>query len=60
MLGDTNKCYLAELKVRAVRMYHEVRPDYAGDWSAMVKVAELVGVSTPEALRCWVRQDEID
>lgn len=26
----------------------------------MVKVAELVGVSTPETLRRWVRQDEID
>lgn len=41
-------------------MYHETRPGYEGDWPAMVKVAELVGVSTPETLRRWVRQDEID
>lgn len=60
MPGNTNKRYPAELRTRAVRMYHETRPDYAGDWPAMVKVAELVGVSTPETLRRWVRQDEVD
>lgn len=55
MPGNTSKRYPAELKARAVRMYHETRPDYEGDWPAMVKVAELVGVSTPETLRRWVR-----
>lgn len=42
MPGNTSKRYPAELKARAVRMYHETRPDYEGDWPAMVKVAELV------------------
>lgn len=60
MPGNTSKRYPVELRVRAVRMYHEVRRDYGGDWPAMVKVAELVGVSTPETLRRWVRRDEID
>lgn len=41
-------------------MYHETRPDYDGDWPAMVKIAELVGVSTPETLLRWVRQAELD
>ena len=60
MPGNAIKRYPAELRTRAVRMYHETRPDYAGDWPAMVKVAELVGVSTPETLRRWVCQDEVD
>lgn len=60
MPGNTNERYPAELRTRAVRMYHETRPDCDGDWPAMVKGAELVGVSTPETLRRWVRQDEID
>ncbi|OIJ79823.1 transposase [Cutibacterium avidum] len=60
MPGNTNKRYPAELRTRAVRMYHETRPNYDRDWPPMVKVAELVGVSTLETLRRWVRQDEID
>ena len=60
MLGNTIKRYLAELRTRVVWMYHQTRPDYAGDWPAMVKVAELVGVSSAETLRRWVCQDEVD
>lgn len=55
MPGNTNKRYLAGLRARAVRLCHEVRLDYVGDWSAMARVAGLVGVLTPETVRRWVR-----
>jgi transposase len=60
MPGNTSKRYPAELKARAVRMYHECRPDQVTDWAAMTHVANLLGVSTAETLRKWVRQDQID
>jgi len=60
MPGNTSKRYPAELKARAVRMYHECRPDQVTDWAAMGHVASLLGVSTAETLRKWVRQDQID
>ncbi len=60
MPGNTSKRYPAELKARAVRMYHECRPDQRTDWAAMGQVANLVGVSTAGTLRKWVRQDQID
>ena len=60
MSGNTSKRYPAELKARAVRMYAEVRPDQETDWGAMARVAELLGVSTAETVRKWVRQAEID
>lgn len=60
MSGNTSRRYPAELKARAVRMYHEVRPDHDGDWAAMSKVAELLGIATAETVRKWVRQAEVD
>ena len=60
MPGNTSKRYPAELKARAVRMYHECRPDQPTDWAAMGHVANLLGITTAETLRHWVRQDEID
>jgi len=52
--------YPPELKARAVRMYQEIRPDQATDWEAMGRVAELLGVSTAETVRKWVRQGQVD
>ena len=60
MPGNTSKMYPAELKARAVRMYHECRPDQATDLAAMGHVANLLGISTAETLRKLVRQHEID
>ena len=60
MAGNTSKRYPAELKQRAVRMYVEIRPDQETDTAAMARVAELLGISTAETVRKWVRQSEID
>ena len=43
-----------------MRMVGEVRGDHDSEWAAMTKVAELLGVKTPETVRQWVRQAEVD
>jgi transposase len=58
--GSTSKRYPAELRERAVRMVGEVRADHESDWAAITQVAKLLGVGTPETVRKWCRQAEID
>jgi transposase len=41
-------------------MVGEIRGDHDSEWAAMGKVAELLGVRTPETVRQWVRQAEVD
>jgi transposase len=41
-------------------MVAEIRADHESDWAAMSKVAELLGVGTPETVRKWCRQAEVD
>ena len=60
MSGNTSKRYPAELRERAVRMVAEVRADHDSEWAAMTRVAELLGVGTPETVRKWCRQAEVD
>ena len=60
MSGDRSRRYPPELRQRAVRMVAEVREQYASDWAAMRAVAELLGVGTPETVRSWVRQAQVD
>lgn len=51
--------YTSEMKARAVRLVREHRDDYPSEWAAMTAVAGRLGM-TPETLRKWVRQVEID
>ncbi len=60
MSGRTSTRYPAELRERAVRMVSEIRPDHESDWAAITQVAMLLGVGTPETIRKWCRQAEID
>lgn len=43
-----------------MRMFAEIRSDHETDWAAMSRVAELLGVRTPETVRKWVRRAEVD
>jgi transposase len=43
-----------------VRLVAEIRSEQESEWAAMGRVAELLGVKTPETVRQWVRQAEID
>lgn len=60
MSGTRSRRYPPELKQRAVRMVGEIRPDHESEWAAMSQVADLLGVGTPETVRKWCRQAEID
>ncbi len=48
-----------EVRERAVRMVLEHRAEYGSEWEAMCSIGEKIGCS-PESLRKWVRQTEID
>jgi transposase len=41
-------------------MVAEVRSDHESEWAAMTKVAQLLGVGTPETVRKWCRRAEVD
>ena len=59
-MSNTNHRYTPEFRERAIRMFLESRSDYPSDTAAMTKIAELLGVGTPESIRNWVRQAEVD
>jgi transposase len=60
MSGSTSKRYPAELRERAVRMVTEIRSDHESEWAAMTQVSQLLGIGTPETVRKWCRQAEVD
>jgi len=51
--------YSPEVRERSVRMVFEHEREYESQWAAIVSIATKIGC-TPETLRKWVRQAEID
>jgi len=51
--------YSPEVRERAVRMVFESTRDHRSQWAAILSIANKIGC-TPETLRTWVRQEEID
>ena len=51
--------YDASTKVKAIRLVREHRGDYPTEYAAITAVAGRLGMS-PETLRLWIRQDEVD
>lgn len=54
-----SKRFPVEVRERAVRLVLEHRAEYETKWAAITSVASKIGCS-PETLRGWVRQAEID
>jgi len=50
---------LLEVRERAVRMVFESAREYRSQWAVILSIANKIGC-TPETLRTWVRQEEID
>ena len=49
----------ASTKAKAIRLVREHRGDYPTEYAAITAVAGRLGMS-PETLRLWIRQDEVD
>jgi transposase len=52
--------YPTELRERAVQMVTEHKKDYSSEYEAIRSIATKLGIRTPETLRKWVRQAEVD
>jgi transposase-like protein len=49
----------SEERAEGVKLFREHRNEYPSEWAAMTSIAKKLG-RTPETLRTWVRQAEID
>jgi transposase len=52
--------YPRELKERAVRLVVETKHEYDSEFVAIASIAKKLGIKSPETLRRWVRQAEVD
>jgi transposase len=52
--------YPVELRERAVRMVMEHKQDYPSEFGAIRSIASRLGIGSPETLRKWLRQAEVD
>ncbi len=53
------KRYSPEVRERAVRMVFEHEKDYESRWATLASISNKIGC-TPETLRSWVKQTEVD
>jgi transposase len=51
--------YPRELRERAIRLVREHRSEYPSEWATITSIAGKLGIGT-EALRLWLRRDEVD
>lgn len=51
-----SKRYSADLKRDAVDMVAQLVAQGSGEWAAMTKTADLLGVTSAETVRQWVRK----
>jgi len=51
--------YSPEVRERAVRMVFDHEPEHSSQWATIVSIAPKLGCS-PETLRSWVRNTEVD
>ena len=58
-MGRPSK-YSQEFRERAVRLVQEQRGEYPSEFEAIRSVAAKLGVGSPETVRKWVRQAEVD
>jgi transposase len=58
-MSSMSRGYAPEVRERAVRLVFEHQHEHASQWAAIVSVAAKVGC-TPETLRGWVRQSEVN
>jgi transposase len=62
-LGRIDRCqkrYPTELRERAVHLMAEQRDQYQSEYEAIRSISAKLGITTPETLRTWVRQAEVD
>ncbi len=52
--------YPRELRERAIRMVLESKADYGSEYEAIRSISGKLGITSPESLRKWVRQVEVD
>jgi transposase len=52
--------YPRELRERAVRLVVESKADYGSEYEAIRSIAAKLGITSPESLRKWLRQAEVD
>ena len=54
--------YTQEMRERAVRMVAEAMAngDYPSEFTAIRSIAQKLGIRSPESVRRWVRQSEVD
>ena len=52
--------YPVELRQRAVRMVIESKSHYPSEFEAIRSAPAKLGIRTPESLRRWLRQEEIN